>query len=61
MKTNWYAFVDTGDMVALGEHESFHEADEVSPGNTVWIVDAEGARDWLVQLREALTKDGELK
>ena len=52
--TNWYALMDTGVIEHLGEFEDFCAAEESGPGNTVWIVDEGGAREWLKPLVEML-------
>ena len=33
----WFALLDTEGLMPLGEHEDFNSADEVAPGNTVWL------------------------
>ena len=52
--TKWYALMDTGAIEYLGEFESFWAAEDGSPGNRVWIVDEDAAREWLRQLVEML-------
>lgn len=48
---NWYALSNSGDMIALGEHESFDDVEDSFRGNGfVWIADEETAREWLNQL-----------
>lgn len=44
---NWYAFHD-GKLDYLGAFESFYEADEVAPVNTMWIF-SEGELDELYE------------
>ena len=56
-RIKWYALDAGGEMIYLGEFTAFDEADEYARDqgiDTVWIVDASGARDWLVQLKEIL-------
>lgn len=49
--SNWYALNNEGDMVSLGEHEDFDGAASTEVGlAAVWVIDDEGARDWLVSL-----------
>ena len=51
--TNYYALLDTGDIVYLGEFEDFGSADECEKARyAVWIVDEEQAVLWLNQLKE---------
>ena len=51
--TNYYALLDTGDIVYLGEFEDFESADECKKAMyAVWIVDEEQAVLWLNQLKE---------
>ena len=52
--TKWYALMDNGAIEHLGEFESFWAAEEGRPGNKVWIVDEDSAREWLGQLVEML-------
>ena len=52
--TKWYAHDQQGDMVFVGEFETFDEADESMGYSPVWLVDEEVARQWLVQLKEML-------
>lgn len=52
--TKYYALRDTGDIVYLGEFENFHEADASLKFNAVWIIDKEGAHQWMTQLAELL-------
>ncbi len=33
----YFAMTDTEDVVYLGQHNSFHDADEQAPGNSHWI------------------------
>lgn len=54
---NWYALSNNGDMVALGEHESFDDLEDSIGGNGfVWIASEETAREWLNQLMILLEK-----
>ncbi len=49
----YYALLDTGDIVYLGEFEDFESADECEKAKyAVWIVDEEHAVLWLNQLKE---------
>lgn len=61
---NWYALTSGGDIVGLGQHKDFNEAceraDATHPGQRVWVVDAEGARDWYISLTILLRDTGEL-
>ena len=51
--TNYYALLDTGDIVYLGEFEDFESSDECEKAvHAVWIVDEEHAVLWLNQLKE---------
>ena len=51
--TNYYALLDTGDIVYLGEFEDFESADQCEKAvYAVWIVDEEHAVLWLNQLKE---------
>lgn len=51
--TNYYALLDSGDIVYLGEFEDFESADECKIAiYAVWIVDEEQAVLWLNQLKE---------
>lgn len=51
--TNYYALLDTGDIVYLGEFEDFGGAAECEKAAlAVWIVDEECAVIWLNQLKE---------
>ena len=51
--TNFYALLDSGDIVYLGEFEDFESADECEKAMyAVWIVDEERAVIWLNQLKE---------
>lgn len=57
--TKWYALDANGDIVGLGEHESFDAAVQwaASVGRIcAWIADAETARGWLASL-QALLKE----
>ena len=51
----WYALNQEGDMVCIGEFESFTYADESLEYSPVWIADEETARMWLSQLKELLS------
>jgi glycerol-3-phosphate responsive antiterminator len=50
----WYALDQNGDMVYVGEFETFEAADESLNTNVVWLVDEETARTWLTQLKEMM-------
>jgi len=52
--TNWYALDQNGDIISLGAHETFEEADACAKYSPVWVVDEGGAREWLQQLQEIL-------
>ena len=52
--TRWYALDQQGDMVFVGEFESFGEADRSMDYSLVWLVDEDAAHQWLVQLKEML-------
>lgn len=52
---NWYALLDTGEIVRLGCYHDFHTASDVADrlyGNAVWIVPWEIARQWCDTLKE---------
>lgn len=40
----WFALLDTEGLMPLGEHEDFNSADEVAPGNTVWLWNEDALR-----------------
>lgn len=50
----WYALNQEGDMVYVGEFESFTDADESLEYSPVWLVDEETARMRLSQLKELM-------
>lgn len=52
--TNWYALDQNGNMIYVGEFETFEQADESLRISVVWLVDEETARTWLMQLKEML-------
>lgn len=52
--TKWYALDQDGDMVYVGEFESFTDADESLEYSPVWLVSEEMARMWLSQLKGLL-------
>lgn len=52
--TKWYALDQNGDMIYVGEFETFEAADESLNTNVVWLVDEETARTWLTQLKEMM-------
>lgn len=52
--TKWYALDGNGDMICVGEFDCFEAADESLPYSSVWLVDEECARTWLVQLTDLL-------
>lgn len=52
---NWYALLDTGEIVRLGCYHEFRTAADVADrlhGNAVCIVDWAIARSWLEILKE---------
>jgi hypothetical protein len=51
--TKWYALNDEGNLVYVGEFETFEEADAAQPG-LVWLIDEATAREWLASLKEML-------
>lgn len=55
MSTLWIALTADEKLVSLGQHESFCQAENASPGNTVWLLDDESASKWKEQLQEILS------
>lgn len=53
-KKRWFALDQNGDMVCVGEFDSFEDADESLKTSVVWLVDEETARTWISQLTEQL-------
>lgn len=51
--TEYYALLDTEELMPLGFCKDFSEADEKAPGNTHWIF----SRDGLVKLQEELKRE----
>lgn len=52
---NWYALLDTSEIVRLGCYHDFNGASDVADrlyGNAVWIVPWEIARQWCDTLKE---------
>jgi hypothetical protein len=57
--TRWYALLDTGTIVQLPSmYVSFNDAEAHTPGNTVWLVDEDTAREWRNKLDRYLGDDG---
>lgn len=51
----WYALLDTGDIVKLGDYSNFQSAADAADryhGGVVWIVDWHTARHWCDTLKE---------
>lgn len=53
----WFALTGLGDIVYLGEHDNFEDADTHASEvyeSVVWVADEETAREWLAVLKEEL-------
>jgi len=48
--TKWYALDQIGDIVYLGEFERFEDADDSTEYSSVWVVDEDIAKGWLISL-----------
>lgn len=46
MSQLWLALTDEQEFVSLGLHETFDNANNCAPGNTVWVLDKENALEW---------------
>ncbi len=52
---NFYAMLDTEVVLFLGKHESYDSADEVSPGNTMWLFSQETLEQLVRSAQAAMT------
>jgi hypothetical protein len=52
----WFAFLDTEDIIPLGRHEDFFGADEAVPPkvNSVWIFRDEALRSLQLRIEQVL-------
>lgn len=48
--TQWFALSGSGDIVSVGEFDTFEDAEESMKESPVWLVPEEVARDWLISL-----------
>lgn len=48
--TQWFALSGNGDIVSVGEFDTFDDAEESLKHSPVWLVPEEVARDWLISL-----------
>ncbi len=53
---NWFAMLDTEQVVHLGRFGSFEDADAVAPGNTIWIFGELGLKNLVQSANDALNK-----
>lgn len=52
--TKWYALNDEGNLISVGEFETFDEACDSVEHGLIWLIDEAAAREWLVSLKEML-------
>lgn len=50
----WFAFLDTEKVVSVGRHETFNDADDAAPPNTVWLFTEEALRSLQLSIETAL-------
>jgi hypothetical protein len=50
----YFAFNDMEDVVDLGDHDCFCDADSAASGNTVWIIDRESLVGFVKKCQDAL-------
>jgi hypothetical protein len=53
----YYAFLDTGNAIYLGEFEEFGNADEKTPSNTVWIFSHKALKEFIESAQKAMDDD----
>lgn len=50
----WFGFTNNEDLIALGRHETFFEADEAAPVDCVWIFSEERLRSFQLRIDQLL-------
>ena len=50
MKKWWYELNADGDIVQLGQFQNFEEAATSTAPGSLWLIDEDSAKDWLISL-----------
>jgi hypothetical protein len=51
----WFALTVDSDLVSLGRHETFCDADEAAPMNTHWLFDEASLRNFQISIEQSLS------